>query len=152
MVVSEYNTGREVQILPDPYNAKVIFGNGKYSMYNYWDGEYLVSEIIKNVQEIEEEKEKRKGIDFLALADKGLRKLIKLVILILIGAGLFIGVHKVNTDPVLKEKVISQIEKIVDNNKEKKDKEHESIFSNIDGMSTETLIPEDTGVQEMKEE
>ena len=106
----------------------------------------------QNVQEIEEEKEKRKGIDFLALADKGLRKLIKLVILILIGAGLFIGVHKVNTDPVLKEKVISQIEKIVDSNKEKKNKEHESIFSNIDGMSTETLIPEDTGVQEMQEE
>lgn len=152
LVVSEYNTGREVQILPDPYNTKVVFGNGKYSMYNYWDGEYLVSEIIKNVQETEEENEKRKGMDFLALADKSLRKLIKFVILILIGVGLFIGVHKVNSDPVLKEKVISQIEKIVDSNKEKKNKEHESIFSNIDGMSTETLIPEDTGVQEMKEE
>ena len=70
--VTEVNGKREASILPDPADRTKCFGDGKYNMYNYWDGEYLVSDLLKSGEKKDEPSEE-KAVSYTHLKKTGTR-------------------------------------------------------------------------------
>lgn len=138
LIVTEVNGKREASILPDPADRTKCFGDGKYNMYNYWDGEYLVSDLLKSGEKKDEPSEEKESFDFLGFVSKGLSGLIKIAVCILLAAMLFIGIYRLKNDTVLREKVINAIENLIKN--DDKTDSTDKIFQDVQGLSTEKLV------------
>ena len=141
VIVTEVDGKREASLLPDLYNSKKTFYDGRYSMYNYWENDCLVSELIDESKEIDKDIKKRQKKDnfnkILNIADRGLRSLIKLAIALVVAGVLFLGVKKICTDQETKNLIIDKIDVLLHMNEKSTE---DSFFEDTQGMSTETLI------------